>query len=571
MRETTEPTDQPASNQRLVEALSSSVSEPVREYPRKPQILTDPQTSRDMIRPVPDEHSRYGRFVSQISGSFIGLSVDRTEAEIDRTLRTLLDVFDTDRAIFYELDAEGGPPLSIQQAIRPPAPMYGGMPSGLHWYLGELRADRTIALARLPDDLPAEGTEPEREEIARTGMLSILAVPLHIGGRLACVLSTSSFRKHRNWTTDDEERLKVVGNVIANALYRKRAEAELKQRLAQIEELKNRLEAENVVLREDVRAAHGFDKIVGKSEALGRVLASVEQVAPTDATILLLGETGTGKELLANAIHERSARRQRPLVKVNCAAIPPALIESELFGHEKGAFTGAQTLRIGRFELADHGTIFLDEIGDLSLDLQSKLLRVLQEGEFERVGSSRTRRVNVRVIAATHRELPREIAEGRFREDLFYRLSVFPIAVPPLRERREDVPLLAWAFIQKKQREIGRRVSKISRGDMERLTAYAWPGNVRELANVIERALILSEGSTLRLGEDFDRTETTESSTVAVRPDLSLDGVEREHIQSVLARCGWRVEGHGKAAEILHLNPSTLRYRMKILGIRRPS
>jgi transcriptional regulator with GAF, ATPase, and Fis domain len=213
----------------------------------------------------------------------------------------------------------------------------------------------------------------------------------------------------------------------------------------------------------------------------------------------------------------------------------------------------------------------LDEIGDLSLGLQSKLLRVLQEGEFDRVGSSRTRRVDVRVIAATHRDLAREIAEGRFREDLFYRLSVFPIAVPPLRERREDVPLLAWAFVQKKQREIGRHVSKISRRDMERLTAYAWPGNVRELANVIERALILSEGTTLKLGEDFDRTETEESSTVAPRPDLSLDGVEREHIQSVLTRCGWRVEGHGKAAEILQLNPSTLRYRMKVLGIRRPS
>jgi formate hydrogenlyase transcriptional activator len=516
-------------------------------------------------------HSRYGTFVSQISGSFIDLPVDRIEAEIDRALQTLLDVFDTDRAIFYELDAAGGPPLSIQQAVRSPAPMYGGMPSGLRWYLGELREDRTIALARLPEDLPAEGTEAEREEIARTGILSILAVPLHIGGRLACVLSTSSFRKHRNWTADDEERLKVVGNVIANALYRKRAEAELQQRLTQIEELKSRLEAENLVLREDVRAAHGFDEIIGNSEALGRVLASVEQVAETDSTVLLLGETGTGKELLANAIHERSARQPRPLIKVNCAAIPPALVESEIFGHEKGAFTGAQAMRVGRFELAGGGTIFLDEIGDLSLDLQGKLLRVLQEGEFERVGSSRTRRVDVRVIAATHRDLRRAMAEGQFRQDLFYRLNVFPISVPPLRERREDVPLLAWFFVQKKQREMGRRVSTISRRDMERLIAYAWPGNVRELANVIERALILSEGTTLRLGEDFGMSESPGSSAAAGAPDMSLDGVEREHIREVLAKCGWRVEGRGKAAETLHLNPSTLRYRMKILGIRRPT
>ena len=362
----------------------------------------------------------------------------------------------------------------------------------------------------------------------------------------------------------------MVGNVIANALYRKRAEAELQQRLAQIEELTGRLEAENVVLREEARAHRGFDEIVGKSEALGRVLTSVEQVAPTDTTVLLLGETGTGKELLANAIHGRSARRLHPLVKVNCAAVPSALIESEMFGHEKGAFTGAQTLRIGRFEFADHGTIFLDEIGDLSLEVQGKLLRVLQEGEFERVGSSRTRKVDVRVIAATHRDLKRAIAEGRFREDLFYRLNVFPISVPPLRERREDIPLLAWAFIQKKQSEVGRRVSKISRDDMERLTAYDWPGNVRELANVIERGLILSDGDALVLGTEFGQAAPSDSSSVASEPDLTLRRIEREHIETVLTRCGWRVEGRGKAADMLNLNASTLRYRMKILGIRRP-
>jgi transcriptional regulator with GAF, ATPase, and Fis domain len=517
-----------------------------------------------------DLRSGYAKFVSQISGSFIDLSVDGVEAEIDRALALLLDVFDTDRAIFYALDAEGGPPLSIQQAVRPPAPIYTGMPTGLRWYLGELRADRTVAVARAPEDLPPEAGEAERDEIARSGMLSILAVPLHIGGRLACVLSTSSFRKHRSWSADDEERLKVVGNVLANAVYRKRAETELQRRLVQIEELKGRLEAENVVLREDVRAARGFDEIVGQSEALRRVLERVTQVAPTDTTVLLLGETGTGKELLANAIHEKSPRRQRPLIKVNCAAIPSTLVESELFGHEKGAFTGAQALRVGRFELADGGTILLDEIGDLSLDLQAKLLRVLQEGEFERVGSSRTRRVDVRVVAATHRDLPRAMAEGRFREDLFYRLNVFPIFVSPLRERREDIPLLVWSLIQRKQREVGRHITAISRRDMERLIAYDWPGNVRELANVVERALILSEGPTLRLGDDFTPIEAT-GATAGAPVDGSLAGVEREHIRSVLVKCGWRVEGEGKAAAILHLNPSTLRYRMKVLGIRRPS
>ena len=512
----------------------------------------------------------YGQFVSQISASFIGLPVAEIEAEVDRALRTLLDVFDTDRAIFYELDSQGGPPLSIQQAVRPPAPKYVGTPSTLRWYLAELRAGRTVALAQATEEMPAEAGEAEREEVARTGLLSIMAVPLHIGGQLACVLSTSSFRRYRSWTPDDEERLKVVGNVIANALYRKRAETQLQSRLAEIEDLKSRLEAENVVLREEVHAAHGFDEIIGRSPALHRALAAVSQVAPTDTSVLLLGETGTGKELLAKAIHARSARHAHPLVKVNCSAIPPALIESELFGHEKGAFTGAVSLRIGRFELADRGTIFLDEIGDLPLDLQGKLLRVLQEGEFERVGSSRTRRVNVRVVAATHRNLERAIVEGRFREDLFYRLSVFPIAVPPLRERREDIPLLAWAFVQKKQSEVGRRVSRISPADMERLTAYEWPGNVRELANVIERALILSEGTDLAIGDDFLRASIERAARIPPPADLTLRRVEREHIEGVLTRCGWRVEGRGMAAQTLNLNPSTLRYRMKILGIRRP-
>jgi formate hydrogenlyase transcriptional activator len=520
---------------------------------------------------VPEQQARFGRFVSQISRAFIALSVNDTEAEIDRTLQTLLDVFDADRAIFYELGATGGAPTRIRQAVRRDAPRYDGTPGELRWYLTELRADRSVVLARAPGEIPASASEVEREEVARTGLRSLLTVPLQIGGRLACVLSISSFSKYRSWTADDEERLKVVGNVMANALYRQRAESELKQQLAQIEELKSRLEAENVVLREEARAAHGFDEIVGNSAALRQVLGVVAQVAPMSTTVLLLGETGTGKELLADAIHRRSARQQRPFVKLNCAAIPPALIESELFGHEKGAFTGALTARVGRFEMADQGTIFLDEIGDLSLDLQGKLLRVLQEGEFERVGANRTRRVDVRVIAATHRDLPRAITDGTFREDLFYRLNVFPILVPPLRERRDDVPLLAWSFIQKKQREIGRNVTKISPPDMDRLTSYDWPGNVRELANIMERALILSQGATLELSADFGRTSPTGASEAGLAPDLALRRVERDHIVSVLAGCGWRVEGRGQAAERLSMNPSTLRYRMRILGIRRPS
>jgi transcriptional regulator with GAF, ATPase, and Fis domain len=353
-----------------------------------------------------------------------------------------------------------------------------------------------------------------------------------------------------------------VGQILANAVYRRRAEADLLARLEEIRRLQARLEAENVYLREEVDSAHGFDEIVGRSPALRKILVRVEQVAPTRTTVLLLGETGTGKELLARAIHDRSPRGTRALVRVNCAALPPTLIESELFGHERGAFTGATGTRAGRFELAHGGTLFLDEIGELPVDLQPKLLRVLQEGEFERVGGTRTYKVDVRIVTATNRDLPRLIGEGRFREDLYYRLGVFPIVVPPLRERREDIPLLVWAIIENRQGELGRRVERVPKRVMEALVNYGWPGNVRELENVIERSLVLSAGPMLQLEEPL---------VAAARPHADrLDQVEREHILRVLDRCGWRIAGTGHAAEVLGLHPNTLRTRMQKLAIRRP-
>ena len=291
------------------------------------------------------------------------------------------------------------------------------------------------------------------------------------------------------------------------------------------------------------------------------------QVAPTSSSVLLLGETGTGKELLARAIHDRSPRRTRALVTVNCAALPPTLIESELFGHEKGAFTGATAAKLGRFELADGATLFLDEIGELPLDLQPKLLRVLQAGEFERLGGTRTLRADVRIIAATNRDLARALAEERFREDLYYRLSVFPIAVPPLRDRREDIPLLVWAIIERRQAALGRRIERVPQRIMDALVRYAWPGNVRELENVIERALILSTDSTLRLEEPF----AAGPRGVARPAGDRLEHVEREHILAVLERCDWRINGPGHAADVLGLHPNTLRSRMAKLGIRRPA
>ena len=346
--------------------------------------------------------------------------------------------------------------------------------------------------------------------------------------------------------------------------------------MRELEALKNRLHAENVYLQEEIREEHNFVEMVGSSPALLATLRQVEQVASTDSTVLILGETGTGKELIARAIHDRSSRRDRPLVKVNCSAISAGLVESELFGHVKGAFTGALERRIGRFELADRGTIFLDEVGDLSLETQVKLLRVLQEREFEPVGSSRTVRVNVRVIAATNRNLEEAVAAGRFRADLFYRLNVFPLRVPTLRDRRGDVPQLVMFFLTRFAKELGKPVELVSKPTMERLVAYSWPGNVRELQNIIERATVLSSGRVLELGPDLLPTvpvavEPASGAAERAAPASgTLEEMERRHISGALERSRWVIEGPTGAARSLGLHPNTLRSRMAKLGITRP-
>jgi transcriptional regulator with GAF, ATPase, and Fis domain len=335
------------------------------------------------------------------------------------------------------------------------------------------------------------------------------------------------------------------------------------------------LTAQAEYLREELAAGHGFGEIVGGSAALRAALQGVAQVAATDATVLVLGETGTGKELFARAIHERSARRDGPLVKVNCAAIPAALVESELFGHEKGAFTGATQRREGRFALADRGTIFLDEIGELPLELQGKLLRVLQEGEFEPVGATRTRKVDVRVVAATNRDLERAVREGTFREDLYYRLSVFPLRLPALRERGDDVVLLAAAMVEKLARAMGKVVAPLGEADAAALKAYPWPGNVRELRNVLERAIITATDGRLDLERALPASGTARRADAPpeagrILNDRQLRDLERDNMIAALERAGWRVAGEDGAAGLLGVSPSTLKSRMKALDVRRP-
>jgi transcriptional regulator with GAF, ATPase, and Fis domain len=509
-----------------------------------------------------EDASDFEFFVAELSTRLTGLPSDHVDAEVERALRDLVEFLGTDRATLLEISEKGI--QATHSWARPPFNAYINPTTGhaeWPWYCDRLVHGESVRLARLPDDLPQQAVQ-DRADALRAGIKSVLSIPIAVGGRFVCALSTGTFRDHREWSDATAVRVQTLGQILANAIHRQRAEAELLAQLAEIRQLHARLEAENVYLQEEVGQAFGFDDIVGRSPAIQKVLARVSQVAPTSTSVLLLGETGTGKELLARAIHDRSPRRARPLVKVNCAALPPTLVESELFGHEKGAFTGATAPRPGRFELADGGTLFLDEIGELPLEVQPKLLRVLQNGEFDHVGGTRTLKVDVRIVTATNRDLTRAMAEARFREDLYYRLGVFPIQVPPLRDRRDDIPLLVWAIIERRQLDLGRRIEKVPMRVMDALVSYGWPGNVRELENVIERALILSPGPALHLEEPL--------AAVARASSDRMDEVERAHIMRVLERCGWRISGEGNAASVLGLQPSTLRSRLEKLRIKRP-
>ncbi|WP_460595469.1 sigma 54-interacting transcriptional regulator [Geomonas sp. Red276] len=400
-----------------------------------------------------------------------------------------------------------------------------------------------------------------------------------VDGTLAKRLKENLQKAHQALETTVYERTQELAK--ANALLtreieeRKAVEQSLQHAYQEIKGFKERLQAENIYLQQEVGRQFNSGEIVGQSEALARVTQQIEQVAPMNATVLLMGETGTGKGIVARAIHASSPRRERPMMTVNCTTLPATLVESELFGREKGAFTGAFARQVGRFELADGSTVFLDEIGELPLALQCKLLRVLQDGEFERLGGNRTLKTDVRIIAASNRNLKQEVRDGRFREDLYYRLNVFPITMPPLRERTEDIPLLVQHFLAKFNQKMGKKIATVARETLDALREYHWPGNVRELESVVERAVITSPGSTLVISDSFDSLPKAESAAGSAVQHVeggregvkALAELERDHILGVLQKTGWRIEGKNGAAGMLGINASTLRARMRKFGI----
>jgi formate hydrogenlyase transcriptional activator len=408
-------------------------------------------------------------------------------------------------------------------------------------------------------DLEIERLTSSEERAYSHGFRSLCALPLVVRGVSIGAITMGSLQRAQ-YSEADAELLMEVANQIAIAVDNMRAYEEIRA-------LKARFEAEAVYLQEEIKTEHNFEEIIGQSKPVRELLRKLEQVALTDATVLIRGETGTGKELLARAVHDRSRRKARPLVKVNCGAIPAGLVESELFGHEKGAFTGATQRRVGRFELADGGTIFLDEVTELPVDTQVKLLRVLQEGDFERVGSSQTIKVNVRVIAATNRNLQEAVRNGSFRADLYYRLNVFPLEVPALRERPEDIPLLVNFFLSRFSKGLGKDVHGVSQRSMQSLSRYSWPGNIRELQNIIERAVVLAKGPVVQVDESTLRADETAGDGPLID---TLESVERRHIARALGETRWVIHGKKGAAELLGINPSTLRSRMEKLGIKKP-
>jgi len=502
----------------------------------------------------------FHRLVADVAARFGAIAPEEVDAAIVDSLRQTGEALQLDWAVLWRRDAGEAMAVPTHYWVDPtvwapkPVPL-----AAIPTIVAGLKAGDTRCFVTV-DELP----EGDREVLRRCGLRSAVVVPLPAGkeGGLAA-LAYGSTAREVVWAPAVVDRLRMVAAVLGQAFARQASDTALQTALSEIGRLRDRLSSDNVELRREVRVLRTPHPMIAESAAIQQVLAQVGQVAPTPATVLLLGETGSGKDVMAQAIHDSSPRHHRPMIRVSCAAIPTQLIESELFGRERGAYTGALSRQIGRFEAAHQSTLFLDEIGDLPMEVQVKLLRVLQERVIERLGSTQSIKVDVRIIAATNRNLEDAVRDKTFREDLFYRLNVFPVVVPPLRERVEDIPSLVWNFVEEFSRSFGRTIDSIPKDCIRELQRYPWPGNVRELRNVVERAVIVATGRQLLVWPPrVDQRPVP-------RAAMTLCALEGDHIQAVLDSTNWRIRGAGGAAERLGLKPTTLESRMARLGITR--
>jgi transcriptional regulator with GAF, ATPase, and Fis domain len=504
-------------------------------------------------------HSTFENFLARVSADFAGIAPGQLDEGVARwheqvatqlgaeycTAGELHEFDDEPGVLRYRPLGTGTPGTAPEQCLRPD--------KNAPWLQARLARGEVVVINSI-DDVP-ESAAADRDVMQQLEARSILWAPIVVEQSVVGGIGLATLSHERDWPELIVRRCQLLANLLGNALAHRR-EAE------EISRLRKQLTQDHVFPRREVKLTGSHEEIIGDSAVLREALRKVEQVAPTDSTVLILGETGTGKELMAQAVHDGSLRKDKRMVKVNCASLPASLVEAELFGREKGAYTGSLSREPGRFEVADGSTILLDEVGELPLELQAKLLRVLEDGEFERLGSSKTLKVDVRVLAATNRDLVKAVENKKFREDLYYRLNVFPIDVPPLRDRLDDIPKLVWHFVQEFSESMGKRIESIPRKSMEFLKTYSWPGNVREVRNIVERAMIVTAGPTLEV----------ELPNIAASPTGSsrkLSDVERKHILTVLDSTGWRVRGANGAAETLGLKPTTLEARMARLDIKR--
>ncbi len=519
--------------------------------------------------PSRNDAEHFQTLLMELSTCFISIDAANIDQAIQRGQRHICEALGLDRSSLWQIEPDDPLQLELthlyQRLSMPPTPKTASMRPLFPWFIEHLRAGKTMAICRL-EDLP-EAAAADRESLRRYGTHALVVIPFVDDERVHGALTFASASDREGWPENTLTWLKLIAGVFSNALKRAKSDQELRDSekrlsdsLSEVRQLRDQLLEHNTFLRREVKQLAGPRRVVGESRSFQQIQALVEQVAPTSSTVLLLGETGTGKGVIAAKIHELSPRRAHHMVSVNCAAIPALLLESELFGREKGAYTGALSKQIGRFELAHGSTLFLDEIGELPIELQVKLLRAIEDHEIERLGSPNPVRVDVRIIAATNRDLLVAIRERTFRADLYYRLSPFPIEVPPLRERPDDIPLLVNAFVEEFSVTLGKRIESITEVSIGALQRYRWPGNVRELRNVVERAMILAKGTELMVMPPVEPTQVPVSA-------MAMKSMEREHIRRVLELASGRIRGKDGAAELLELKPTTLESRMAKLGI----